>query len=79
MKFLRLIFSITCFTGFVSCISMPLLGQMKPIVPASSSRGIINGDDVLAKVGEKIITYEILEKEVNLQFARRILKTKTSR
>ena len=56
MKILRLIFSITCFTGFVCCISMPLLGQMKPIVPASSSRGIINGDDVLAKVGEKIIT-----------------------
>ena len=50
------IFCIISIAVLFCCTSIPLLGQIKPAVPASESLGMGNGTDVLARVGEKIIT-----------------------
>ncbi len=56
MKIFKSIFCIKSFAGFLYCMSIPLLGQMKSVIPAGGSLGIENGNDALAIVGEKIIT-----------------------
>jgi hypothetical protein len=53
MKIFKSIFCIKNLAGFLFCMSIPLLGQMKSAVPAGGSLGKENGSDVLALVDGK--------------------------